>query len=172
MFLYQITNKRAESFRKFPRFFCSFAKVIFFPPIQIREICKPHLTMYLVVILVASLMSLAIVSHHICPIYCFQGLFHIRTFCMQRRWAEWYMISLLAMGVPIIGGTSFRQFCSLALNILSEVSLIWGSDTWLPIRKSVRFWFFTATDNHLSMTHDALCGGGYSNGGQLSPPEL
>ena len=42
--------------------------------------------MYLVVILAASLMSLAIVSHHICPIYCFQGLFHIRTFCMQRRW--------------------------------------------------------------------------------------
>ena len=42
--------------------------------------------MYLVVILVASLMSLAMVSYHICPIYCFQGLFHIRTFCMQRRW--------------------------------------------------------------------------------------
>ena len=33
------------------------------------------------------------------------------------------MISLLAMGVPIIGGTSFRQFCSLTLNILSSPDL-------------------------------------------------
>ena len=47
-------------------------------------------------------------------------LLSMRTFCMRRE--KWYMISLLAMGVPIIDGASLRQFCTVGLNISSKVS--------------------------------------------------
>ena len=57
--------------------------------------------------------------HNSCQIYCFQGFLPMRTFCMRR--AKWYMISLLAMGVPIIDGASLRQFCTVGLNISSKV---------------------------------------------------
>ena len=52
--------------------------------------------------------------------YLLDLLLSMRTFCMRR--AKWYMISLLAMGVPIIDGASLRQFCTVGLNISSKVS--------------------------------------------------
>ena len=67
------------------------------------------------------------------------------------------MISLLAMGVPIIDGTSLRQFCAARLNILSKVSpdlRLWHSEG----TKSNRFYFDTSLPGeYLSVTHDTRC---------------
>ena len=61
------------------------------------------------------------------------------------------------MGVPIIDGTSLRQFCAARLNILSKVSRdlrLWHSEG----TKSNRFYFDTSLPGeYLSVTHDTWC---------------
>ena len=64
-------------------------------------------------------------------------LLSMRTFCMRRP--KWYMISLLALGVPIIDGASLRQFCTSALNISSKVSCDLRLQHFVD-QKSVRFY--------------------------------